>query len=84
MDLLNEYIAGAYAGDCWKLDIYVDVKTLAISAEILINDESFVEATVQDPVELEIWLWNLGIVGKEIDKLVNEVEGAQLFCASCS
>jgi hypothetical protein len=82
MNLLNEYIAGAYAGDCWKLDVSVDTKTLEISAEILINDESFVETTVSDHVELEIWLWYLGIVGKEVNSLVSEVENAQLWCAS--
>lgn len=82
MNLLNDFIAGAYAGDCWKLDVYVDTKTLEISAEILINDESFVETTVSDHVELEIWLWNLGIVGKEVNSLVTEVEAAHIWCAS--
>lgn len=84
MKLLNSMITGVYSGDAWVLTIKIDTQHPEIIAEIEIGDGYMNDTVVSDSIELGIWLWYLGIVGDDIDKLVDEVGSAQTFCLACS
>lgn len=84
MKLLNDVITGFYAGEAWTLTIEIDTRCPEIVAEIEIGDGYIADTIATDAIELGIWLWHLGIVGADVDKLVDEVDAAQMFCFACS
>ena len=84
MKLLNSMITGVYSGDAWVLTIKIDTQHPEIIAEIEIGDGYMDDTVVSDSIELGIWLWYLGIVGKDVDGIIAQVDGAQTFCLACS